>query len=694
MILTTLEFTTDLRRGTQMEVLHNAFMVGDQEAHRFVVALVNPDGGGTVSLTGAGVQGFFVRRGEDSTVVINGESDGNKAIVTLPAACYAVPGRFSFIMRVSMGDTVHSVLWCDGVISRSRTDTLIDPGDVVPTLDELLGRISVLEAVTEAASDIVVRDEEAAGSATASAKEAVAAAATATEASTQAQSAATTSQNAALEAMDADQSARAAANRAADSEEEAAVYAKRAEAAADRAESSGGSGGGGGVTMAQVTEEVENKIPKITDNTQTYHLLDASDIDATLAESGKAADAAETGKAIAELTQEIDQLNSTVGSIAGVTEVVSVVFAESNIIHDAMINGYPGSATYGNTANTSGYVCTTMIPLDFDAGKPVSVRCTLSGYAGLGIYDQGGNTLDVITGVNAADYGLVSGQGMKTYTIILPEGAKYVRMSASTGTTDGSPAYTTPSDFVLMGEKTSGLSDKIAALESEINSNVTDIASKKVLVIGDSISADYYGDYPKWVTHLTDIGFFNAGNTMNDSIHATGFVARHNNEANDFITRLAAVSNPETYDMVIVFGGINDYIQSIPLGESGGNKAANFKPAVDDFFATLTETFVGARIAVLTPLRTKSYNTANTAGHKQSDYADYIKTVAKSYALPVLDLMNHSGFHPEHDFFRQRWTFKDWTGGDGTQGDGVHPIEEYERKHLAPMIRHFLQGLL
>jgi lysophospholipase L1-like esterase len=335
-----------------------------------------------------------------------------------------------------------------------------------------------------------------------------------------------------------------------------------------------------------------------------------------------------------------------------------------------------------------------MIPLDFDTGKPVSVRCTLSGYAGLGIYDQGGNTLDVITGVNAADYGLVSGQGMKTYTITLPEGAKYVRMSASTSTPDGSPAYATPSDFVLMGEKTSGLSDKIAALENEINSNVTDIASKKVLVIGDSISADYYGDYPKWVTHLIDIGFFNSSNTVNDSVHATGFVSRYNNEANDFISRLAAVTNPEVYDMVIVFGGINDYIKDIPMGESGGDKLTSFKPAVDDFFAMLTERFVGARIAVLSPLRTKNYNIANAAGHKQTDYADYIKTVAQTYALPVLDLMNCSGFHPEHETFRQRWTFKNWTGGDGTIGDGTHPIEEYERKYLAPMIRHFLQGLL
>lgn len=418
------------------------------------------------------------------------------------------------------------------------------------------------------------------------------------------------------------------------------------------------------------------------------------EIDTTLSVPGAAADAAVVGGKIEELSGEMAELNTAVESIAGVTEIVSVVFAESNIIHDAMINGYPGSATYGGVAQTNGYVCTTMIPLDFDAGKPVSVRCTLSGYAGLGIYDQGGNTLDVITGVNAADYGLVSGQGMKTYTIIMPEGAKYVRMSASTSTADGSPAYATPSDFVLMGEKTSGLSDKIAALENEINSNVTDIASKKVLVIGDSISADYYGDYPKWVTHLIDIGFFNSSNTANDSVHATGFVARYNNEANDFISRLATVTNPEVYDMVIVFGGINDYIKDIPMGESGGDKLTSFKPAVDDFFAMLTERFVGARIAVLSPLRTKNYNIANAAGHKQTDYADYIKTVAQTYALPVLDLMNHSGFHPEHDTFRQRWTFKNWTGGDGTQGDGTHPIEEYERKHLAPMIRHFLQGLI
>lgn len=277
---------------------------------------------------------------------------------------------------------------------------------------------------------------------------------------------------------------------------------------------------------------------------------------------------------------------------------------------------------------------------------------------------------------------------MQTVSVTVPDGTRYVRLSAS------KEGYTAPSDFFVSATVETSLRTDVQEIEENLMAISTDVPNSKVLVIGDSISADYYGNYTKWVTFLMDVGFLNKSKTVNDSVHATGFVARYNNEANDFITRIESVANPETYDLVVVFGGINDYIRDIPMGESGGDKLTSFKPAVDDFFATLTETFVGARIAVLTPLRTSNYNNANTAGHKQSDYADYIRSVAQMYALPVLDLMNHSGFHPEHDTFRQRWTFKNWTGGDGTQGDGTHPIEEYERKHLAPMIRHFLQGML
>lgn len=392
------------------------------------------------------------------------------------------------------------------------------------------------------------------------------------------------------------------------------------------------------------------------------------------------------------IDQNITQLSEEIAGLKGEGDEggpITITFTASDVFDNCFVT------PDGDTSSTAqGYHCINYTSLaKFKEGVPVTVRCTIIGNCSLVFYDATRNVLLAISGTNAANYGITPGWKMQYITITPPDGAAYIRFGAKSESSTGAD-YTGPSDFVLSGESSGGATTTLNSIKKKTDASLTDFSELRVLVIGDSISVDYYGDYKKWVTHLKNIEFFGFDNTVNDSVHATGFVARYNNEANDFITRIEAVANPETYDMVIVFGGINDYIKNIPMGESGGDKLTSFKPAVDDFFATLTETFVGARIAVLTPLRTSNYNNANTAGHKQSDYADYIKSVAQMYALPVLDLMNQSGFHPEHDAFRQRWTFKDWTGGDGTQGDGTHPIEEYECKHLAPMIRHFLQGLL
>lgn len=216
----------------------------------------------------------------------------------------------------------------------------------------------------------------------------------------------------------------------------------------------------------------------------------------------------------------------------------------------------------------------------------------------------------------------------------------------------------------------------------------------KVLVMGDSCSTDYYGSYTKWVTMLMDDGIFPATNTTNDSIHATGFVARYNNEANDFLTRIEAITDKSSYDLVVVFGGINDFIQAIPMGGGDGetDTATYFKPAVDYFFDYLVNNFTQARIVILSPLRTY-HPYPNTSGFAQSEYTAYIREKAKSYCLPVLNLSEESGFIPFNDTFKNMWTFTGWSGGDGTTGDGVHPSEEYIRKFLAPMIKGFLLGI-
>lgn len=217
-----------------------------------------------------------------------------------------------------------------------------------------------------------------------------------------------------------------------------------------------------------------------------------------------------------------------------------------------------------------------------------------------------------------------------------------------------------------------------------------DCVRNKVLIIGDSISTDAYGSYKKWVSYLLDERFFPA-DTTNSSQHATGFVARYDSQPNDFISRITNIQSKDKFDMVIVFGGINDFIQNVPMGGGSGetDRTVYFKPAVDYFFQYLIENFTQARICVLSPLRTYN-NGQNSVGQYETDYADYIKEVAKSYCLPVLNLTEESGFCPYISVFKNRWTL---VPSGYEVADGVHPNAEYMEKFLTPMIKKFLCNL-
>lgn len=160
MIVTNLRFTTDLDRGLVMTPLANAFMSGDDEAHKFVVSCYSGLTRAAFDLTGAVVTGYFVRA-DGSTVIVEGDVSNNAANVLLPAECYAVPGRFSLVIKAARGSSVHSLLWAQGAVSRSHTDAVLDPGQVLPSLDELMAKIGLLEQTTAAAQAVVNMTAEA-----------------------------------------------------------------------------------------------------------------------------------------------------------------------------------------------------------------------------------------------------------------------------------------------------------------------------------------------------------------------------------------------------------------------------------------------------------------------------------------------------------------------------------------------------
>ena len=118
---------------------------GEDGAHQFIITGVPT---GTVTA--------YMMRADGTTCTVDGTNDGGTATITLNADCYNVPGRFT--LSIFVGDTGERVCVyvCVGTVYRTRTATIIDSGDVVPSLDDVIDMyddVRVATAAAEAATD-------------------------------------------------------------------------------------------------------------------------------------------------------------------------------------------------------------------------------------------------------------------------------------------------------------------------------------------------------------------------------------------------------------------------------------------------------------------------------------------------------------------------------------------------------------
>ena len=144
-----LSFTCDMARGVERTLIRPALMTGDSQAHTFRVALTRS--GAAAAVDGAIVPAYFVR-GDGVTVPITGSLEGSVAVVTLPEACYRVPGRFQLVVKLGTDSGVATVFWGDGAVATSSTDAILDEEDVIPSLEEVLAQIAAAEAAAASAN--------------------------------------------------------------------------------------------------------------------------------------------------------------------------------------------------------------------------------------------------------------------------------------------------------------------------------------------------------------------------------------------------------------------------------------------------------------------------------------------------------------------------------------------------------------
>ena len=131
---------SDLTKPVQVMPLVGNFFSSDNEGNRITVEVF--ENGSPASLSGS-VIGYIIRA-DNVTVTVNGTLTGNKASILLPASAYTVVGLISIVIK--NGETTLGA--CTSYVYRTTTDTIYDPGHVVPSLEELLAKIGECESAT------------------------------------------------------------------------------------------------------------------------------------------------------------------------------------------------------------------------------------------------------------------------------------------------------------------------------------------------------------------------------------------------------------------------------------------------------------------------------------------------------------------------------------------------------------------
>lgn len=143
-------YQVELDEPLFMQSIGTLLVEGDHAANRITVQMM--DNGTAADLTNCTGAGYF-RRADGDMVILKPEVSGNQLSVLLPQVCYAMPGQFQFLLRLEDSATgmIRTVLLLNGRVQMQGDGSLIDPGERIPSLEELLTQIETIEkAVTDA----------------------------------------------------------------------------------------------------------------------------------------------------------------------------------------------------------------------------------------------------------------------------------------------------------------------------------------------------------------------------------------------------------------------------------------------------------------------------------------------------------------------------------------------------------------
>ncbi|MDY3846244.1 MAG: SGNH/GDSL hydrolase family protein [Eubacteriales bacterium] len=208
------------------------------------------------------------------------------------------------------------------------------------------------------------------------------------------------------------------------------------------------------------------------------------------------------------------------------------------------------------------------------------------------------------------------------------------------------------------------------------------LRGKKIVVIGDSITEGVGASSPE--KRFTDVlASLIGADVYNYGIGGTGFGVV-SKTGGVFADRCRTVPNDENVvDIIIVFGGTNDFAQS-KLGMGNDGECGNFSVigGMTEVFTTLKKRFPRALVIAVSPLRRQTETVCNyISGYDLDAIYRALKSVCEKMSVPMLDLYSGGNMYARIDE-RNKAYFT----------DGLHP-NDLGHRLIAERIAGFLRVL-
>lgn len=142
MATVSLNYICDLNQAVRVQYVNGNVFSGDNGGNTINVYVM--EGGQPATINGEVIASVI--RADGATVAVSGSLSGNCASITLSQSCYAIPGPISIVIKLTLNEVITTICALVANVYRSSTDTIVDPGTIMPSIQDLIDQINAAVA--------------------------------------------------------------------------------------------------------------------------------------------------------------------------------------------------------------------------------------------------------------------------------------------------------------------------------------------------------------------------------------------------------------------------------------------------------------------------------------------------------------------------------------------------------------------